>query len=120
MTVLSAEHDDGTPAAVAETVVDALGFVFDGTLEVRILLDVGTGGRADLHEGELALVARVALEEGLDGVEALDDSLGVVEAIDAYAEECGFNAELVEQGRTVLGVVMRRAVLGGEEIDADG
>src|SRR5690349_3534982 len=96
MTVLATEHDDGTPAAIAEAVVDALRFGFDGVLEVGVLLDVAAGGSADLHEGELALVAGVALEEGLDGEEALEDALGVVEAIDADAEEGGLDAELVE------------------------
>jgi hypothetical protein len=121
MTVLAAEHDDGPPAAVAETVVDALRFGFDGVLELGVLLNVAAGGRADLHEGELALVARVALEEGLDGLEALDDALGVVEAVDADAEEGGFDAELIEDGAAFFGVWVRSgAIFGGEQIDADG
>ena len=42
--------------------------------------------RGDLDEREPADPVRLALEQALDGVEALEDALRVVEAVDADAE----------------------------------
>src|SRR6185369_14665229 len=46
----------------------------------------GARRRRDLEERELSHPARLELEQALDRHEALEDSLGIVEAVDADAE----------------------------------
>ena len=53
---------------------------------VAIVVDRAAGGRRDLHEREAPDPARLELEQAGHGVQPLDDSLRVVEAVDADAE----------------------------------
>src|SRR5580700_8158214 len=52
---------------------------------------MGAARRPDLYEGKLVLINRVLLEE------SLQNSLGVIHAIDAYAEKRCVHAQLSEQ-----------------------
>ena len=49
-----------------------------------------------------ALVPRILLQEALDGQESFQNSLGVVHAVDAHAHERGFDAQCLQQGRSLL------------------
>src|SRR5260370_27096493 len=51
-------------------------------------------GTEDLHETEPLLVSGVELEKTLESAEALEDSLGVVNAIDTHSEERGLDTHL--------------------------
>src|SRR5487761_2756061 len=83
--VLHLEHDGRRPLA-REAAVDARGHGAHLRFVMLIFLDAGARRRGDLDKGEAADPLRIGLEQALDGAEALDDALGVVEAIDTDAE----------------------------------
>src|SRR4029077_10237780 len=92
------EKDDGFPAAGLEARVDALGFRADFPEQILVAVNVGAAGRTDLEKSKAALVIRVQLEKELDGAEALENALGIVHTVDAYAKQRGANVQLVTQG----------------------
>ena len=55
---------------------------------------IRAAGRADLHKSEAALVGGKAFEEALDAAEALENTLGVIDAVDADAEQRRFDTQL--------------------------
>ena len=61
--------------------------------------------RGDLDEGEAADPFRMQLQQRVDGAQPLDDALGVVEPLDADAEQ-----HVVAQGRALAhrGAALRR------------
>jgi hypothetical protein len=63
--------------------VDALHGLLDAAAEIRVAGDARAAGRGDLHHREPLAVPGVIFEELADGFEPLDDSLGVVEPVDA-------------------------------------
>ena len=70
-----------------------------------ITIDLGAAGGANLHKRKAALVGGVKFEKVLDASEALQNSLGVVEAIDADPQQACFDAEFgAERGAFVAGV----------------
>src|SRR5436309_1957288 len=89
--VLLAKHD-GFPARRLEARVDALRFYTDLIEKILIALNVRAARGTDLHESQPLLVSGIDLEKTLQGAEALEDSLGVVNAIDTHAEERRFGA----------------------------
>ena len=110
--VVALAEDDGLPLRGLEAPVDALGFGVNLGQEIVVALDVGAAGRADLHEGEAALVARILFQKTLDRPEAFEDSLGVIDAVNAHAEQQSFDAQLLDQGGAL---VFHRAVTQGED-----
>jgi hypothetical protein len=88
-----------------------------------ITLDVRATGRSDFDEGKFPLITGIFLEESFDGQKAFENSLGVVDAIDADAHEGCFNSQTTQQSgalevaETVV-QVFRGAVIG--EVNADG
>src|SRR5947208_15471492 len=89
--VLLAKHD-GFPARRLEARVDALRFYTDLIEKILIALNVRAARGTDLHESQPLLVSGIGLEKTLQGAEALEDSLGVVNAIDTHAEGRGRHA----------------------------
>src|SRR5260370_10019590 len=102
MTVLAVLKNHWFPLAAFETGVDPVGFSLNLGLEISISLDAATSGRTYLDEGELLLVSRVSLKKQLDRLEALDDPLGVVQAIDTQAKEGCFAPQLTDQRTAFL------------------
>ena len=69
-----------------EAGVDPLGDAGDSLLERLVLLEQAARRCRDLHEDEAADPFRALLEQPLEGVQALEDALGVVEPVDAEGE----------------------------------
>src|SRR5712692_9593254 len=102
--VLLAKHD-GFTARRLEARIDAVRFGANFVEEILVALNVRAAGRADLRESEPLLVGGVELEEALEGAEALQDSLGVVHAIDSHSEERGLDVHFgAERGAFFAGV----------------
>ena len=70
-----------------KSLVDALGQGTHRVLVVAVFVDARAAGRRDLDEGELPDALRIEFEQSLDGKKALDDALGVVEPVDADADQ---------------------------------
>jgi len=99
MAVLALEENDGLPVAVLEAPIDTIGLGFDLREQIVIALDVSAAWRPDLHKSEFSLIAGIFLEEALDGEKALENSLGVVDAVDADAHERRLYANAAQESR---------------------
>src|SRR5260370_14960337 len=91
--VLLAKHNR-FPARRLEARVDALRFGANFIEEVPVALNVRAAWRTDLHECEPLLVSGVEFEKTLEGAEALEDSLGIVNAIDTHSKKRGLDVYL--------------------------
>ena len=85
--VMPVEQNDRPPATGGKAAVDAVGLGGHFLEKLLVARDVGAARRANLHEGEAALVSGIEFEKALDAAEAFMNSLGVVDAIDADAEK---------------------------------
>ncbi len=85
--VVGAEQDDGPVIRFSEPLIDAFGQALHGVVQFAVALDLGAARRRQLGEAEAAAELRVALQQQLDGQQSLLDALGVVQAIDADAEQ---------------------------------
>ena len=72
-------------------------FRFHLGLQVVITFDVRTARRTNLHEGKQFLIVRILLQKTLDCQEPLQNSLGVIDAIDADTHATGFDAQSLQQ-----------------------
>src|ERR1700720_4118991 len=97
MRVMPFQKHDWFPAAGLEPRVDTFSFSGDFVQKVLVALNVSAARSADLHEGEAAVIGRVLLQEGLDPPEALENALGVIDAIDSDAEQSSFYPQLFAQ-----------------------
>src|SRR5262249_20161142 len=77
------EIPDGDPVGVAEAAVHVADELLDLAAHAHVLAHARPRRRRDLDERDLAPPRRVELEEARERAEALEDSLGVVEAVDA-------------------------------------
>src|SRR5260370_41069404 len=110
--VLLAKYD-GFPARGLEAGVDAVRFGANFVEEILVAFNVRAAGRADLHEREPLLVGGVELEQTLEGAEALEDSLGVTDAIDTNPEERSLDVHLgAKRGAFFAGVARFADCLG--------
>src|SRR5262249_42216729 len=80
------------PSAGLETPVDSLRLGLNISKQIVVPLDVGAAGGTDLHEYKFALISRAFFQHAFDRQEALEDSFGVIHAIDAHAYESRLNA----------------------------
>jgi hypothetical protein len=77
---------------------------FDTVVELLVARDLGAARRGQLNEREFSAKFGEPLQKLLDGGETLLDPLGVVEPIDAHAEESiGRQPELAANRSTRLG-----------------
>jgi len=88
------EKDDGLPTPGFKACVDAVRFDAYFLKKLFVAGDIGTAGSADLDKTEPLQIGRIIFQEAFDSAEAFENSLGVIHAIHADAEERGFNAEL--------------------------
>src|ERR1700730_15089682 len=95
--MLPLQEYDGFPLAVLKAPVDALRFGFDFREKIVITLDVGTAGRPDLHEGKFVLELGILFQKALNGLETLGDSLCIVHAVNAHADDGRIDADAVHQ-----------------------
>src|SRR4051812_8162477 len=68
------------------TCVDLVDALFHPRGVILIIADRRARRRGDLDEREAARPFRLPLEEARDGVEALDDALGVIESLDTHTD----------------------------------
>ena len=93
---------------LAEALVDALGDALRCAPGTAVFVERAARRRGDLHEDEAADPLRALLEQPLDRMQALEDALGVVEAVDADREAgVGGQAEPLEDRR-------RHSATGGQ------
>ena len=85
LVMLGQQHDRRMGGARVGA-VDLLGQPMHALRVVLIVADRASRRRGDLHERELADPFRMQFQQARDRVEALDDALRVVEAVDADAE----------------------------------
>src|SRR5690242_1002017 len=97
MAVLPVQEDNRLPLGSLKAPVDAFGFDFDISQEVVIALDMGAAGSANLDKGEFFPIDRVLLEQPLNGQKALQNALGVIDAIHSHPEEQGFHPGFLQQ-----------------------
>ncbi len=122
MGVVPQERNDRPPAADAKAAVDAVGFGADFVEKLFVTRNVCAAGSADLHQGEAALINGIHFQEAFDAAEALDDALGVVEAIDTDSEKRCFDAEFGTESAALFARAANRlaSVIGCEGRDTDG
>src|SRR6266568_3276676 len=102
MAMLAVQQDDGFPLVGLETPVDTLRFRLHFCLQIVIALDVCTAWRSDLHEREDALITRILLEETFDREKALENTLGVIEAINADTHQSRFYSQRFQKSAALL------------------
>src|SRR5262249_54057321 len=95
--MLALQQHDGLPLSSLKAPVDALRFRYHFGAQVVIALDVGAARRAYLHESEFPLIAWILFEEALNRQEALQNALGVVDAVDPNAHIGGFHAQAAQE-----------------------
>src|SRR5260221_2756989 len=103
-------QQDGSTALAGEPFIDAARLRAHSRVEILVLVDARARGSGDLHEDELPDPQRIDLQHALDGEEALQDSLGVVEPVDADADD-GVRREPVF--RAYVGPALRDRFLHG-------
>src|ERR1700735_2260132 len=96
MRVFSVQKDDSFPLSSLEAVIDPFGLRLNLSLKIGIALDTAAGGRANLNEGKFALILWIALEKRFDSLESFEYPFGIVHAVDAYAEVCRLEAQLLK------------------------
>src|SRR5580700_5305916 len=99
MAVVPLQKTDRSPPGRLKAVVDALRLHLDLHHESGIAIDLRAARSAHLNEGKLPAIAGELFQEALDPAEALQDSLGVVDAVNPDAEEHRFNVQFLEQTR---------------------
>src|SRR6202795_4493880 len=82
-----ADQDDGPPAVLSELRVDALHFAVGLLLQRVIGGQCAARGGGYLQEAESAAMPRILVEQGFQGVEALDDPLGEVPPLDSQTDD---------------------------------
>src|SRR5271165_190397 len=95
--MLAELKNDRPPSATLEACIDPVSLSLDFSLKVGIPLDMAPRRRPKLDKSKLPLVTGVSLQKRLDGLEALDDALRVIHAVDADPDECRFDAQFPEQ-----------------------
>src|SRR5260370_784540 len=106
--VFLAKHDR-FPARRLEARVDALRFGANFVEKILVAFDVRAAGRADLRESEPLLISGVELEKTLEGAEALEDSLGIVNTIYTHSQKGGLDTHLRAEGGAFFAGVARFA-----------
>ena len=117
--VLAVLKDNGLPLAAFKARVDPLSFGCHLGLELAISLDAAASGRADLDEGEFLLVAGMHFKKHLHCLEAFDDALGVVDAVDAHAKKGCFDAKFCKQQAAVFGYSSPLDIISVLKLHAD-
>jgi hypothetical protein len=102
MRVLSIQKDDSFPPSPFEAVIDPFGLRLNLGLKVGIALDTAAGRRTNLNEGKFALILWIAFEKRLNSLESFEYPFGIVHAVDAYAEVCRLETQLLKQCTTFL------------------
>src|SRR5208282_3474045 len=88
---------------------------------IVIAFEVAATWSANLHECELALIGRIFLQKTLDGQKALQNALGVVDAVHAHTHEGSLNPHGFEQSGTFgVGIRCRLRRLHLGEVHTDG
>src|SRR5271167_193287 len=93
MRVVPQQRNDVLPATDLKPDVDALRFSTDLLEKLLVARNVRAAGSADLYQREAAQVNRIHFQEAFHATEALDDSLGVVQAIDTDGKKRCFDSE---------------------------
>src|SRR5437016_4130331 len=102
--MVRAQDDDRTIGPLGETLVDARGDLLEILAELAVALDDGAARGRELHERKSAANRREALEKTLHGQQPLLHAFGVIEAIDADADERVLSEiELTNHARSTLG-----------------
>ena len=85
VTDMALQKHNRFPGAGLETPVDSLRLGLNISEQIMVPLDVGAAGGADLYEYKFALIRRAFLQHAFDRQKPLEDSFGVIDAIDAHA-----------------------------------
>src|SRR5581483_4117991 len=91
--VVAAEQENRLPFAGLEAGVDALRLGRYFVKKLLVTRDMCAAGSANLNKGKTAMIRRVRFQEVLDPAEALEDSLRIIDAIDAHAEKGCLDAQ---------------------------
>ena len=113
---------DGFPLAGLKVPIDSFRFSLHFREEVVIAFNVSAAGRANLHECEFALVLGIFFQKSLNRPEALQNSLGVVHAVDADPHERRLQTQVAHQSGPLEVVDFLVAALDGlivREVHAD-
>src|ERR1700686_2415325 len=78
---------DGTPFAFRKLAVDALHFAVGVLLQRLVCRQLTARGRGHLQQADSPPVPRILVKQRLERLEAFDDSLGEVPALDAQADD---------------------------------
>src|SRR5262249_34464659 len=103
------QHGQVVPAAVP--LVDLADEGFDLLLQMAIGGELAAGRRRDLQEYEAPLPFRVTRQQGIDRPQPVENSLGVIEPLDADAES---HRIAQAQPRAHRGAAFRHRLLAGE------
>src|SRR6516225_12269834 len=87
------EKYDWLPAAHLKARIDAFGFGDHFLDKLPVAGDVRAARCSNLYKREPLLVGGVQLQEALDGMKTLQDSLGIVNAVHTHAEKRRLNSE---------------------------
>ncbi len=119
--LVALEQDHRAPVGRGQAGVQGLAAPLDVGHHILVVLQVRPRGHADLDVAEAAPPAGVEVEEALQGLQALGDALGVVEAVHAQAQLEALQAVLPPQALAGLGhLVALGLAVDGLKIDGDG
>src|SRR6267154_249079 len=108
--VFLSKHDR-FPSRGLKPRIDALRFSARLIEELLVALNIRAAGRADLDESEALLVRGIQFEKSFQCAETLQDSLSVVDAIDAHSEKRSLNIHLGAKGGAFCARILRLAAL---------
>src|SRR5437899_2584334 len=102
MRVLSVQKYDSFPLSLFEAVIDPFSLSLNLGLKVGVALDTAAGRCTNLNEGKFALILWIAFEKRLNSLESFKYPFGIVHAVDAYAQVCRLETQLLKQRATLL------------------
>lgn len=111
---------DGDAAGLAELAVDATDMAFDFVADGGVVGDGVTAWGGDLDEDAVVGVGLALFEEFLEGFEAAEDSLGVVEAVDGEEDLAVFAEAFAEVAGSSCGFGRLGAEVEPVVVDGDG
>src|SRR5215813_1618131 len=106
--MLAQEHDR-LPAASLEFCVDTFGFRTHFIQKLLVARNIRATGCADLHESEAPLVCRITFEKQLNAAESFKNTFGIVDAVDADAEQRRLDPQFCAELRAQLAGVLHSA-----------
>src|SRR5580692_13089225 len=107
MRVVFLQQHNGFPTSGLEPRINPVRFRAHLIQKMFVAVYFRAARRSNLHKREAMLVSGMKIQEVLDAPEALNDSLRVIDAIDAHAEQAPVDPQLAAQRRALFSRIPR-------------